>query len=188
MRFYRVFPHLPNAAPHDPGGALYRAPGGKNRADSPTPGSYSCLYVGDTPEGSIAEAFGRFDSWDAVVIEASPAVPALPGSRFALARYELPNTSTIRDLDDARAVLAEGLRPSGVVTRDRAVTQSWSAKIQATRRYAGVSWWSYYDAGWQSAALWDISSLVLAGRPRRLRVRDAEVRAAASTIVRRLIA
>jgi hypothetical protein len=188
VRFYRVFPYLRNAAPDDPGGVFFRPSGGKNRADSPVPGIYRCLYVGDSVEGSVAEAFGRFDMWDAAVIEADPAAPTLPGSRFALAAYDLPDAVGVRDLDDARTLLGEGLRPSQVVTRDRHITQAWSARIQATSLYAGVSWWSYYDSAWQSAALWDISALTVVGTPRPLSVTDAEVNSAARTIVRRLIA
>lgn len=187
MKLYRVFPYLASADGDEPGGPFYRPLGGKNRADSPTLGVYRCLYAGDSAEGSIAEAFGRFNAWDADVIEANPAAPALPGSRFALATYELRNGAAIRNLDDARALLAEKLRPSEVVTRDRSVTQAWSAKIQSTRRYAGVSWWSYYDSAWQSVALWDISRLTLLDSPRVLRVFDNEVKSAAITIARRLI-
>lgn len=187
MRLYRVFPHVPGAADDQPGGIFFRPAGGKNRADSPGLPAYRCLYVGDSAEGSVAEAFGRFDVWDAALIEASPATPALPGSRFALATYELPDEVKIRNLDDARALLEEGLRPSNVVTRERSVTQAWSANIRSTFRYAGVSWWSYYDAGWYSAALWDISALAVLESPRPLRAGDAEVRSAAHTIVRRLI-
>lgn len=188
MRFYRVFPYLTNAAQEDPGGVFYRTPGGKNRADSPTPGVYRCLYVGDTAAGSIAETFGRFETWDRDLIEAYSCAPSLPGSRFALATYDLPAGIAVRSLDDAHALVSEGLRPSEVVTRDRAVTQAWSAKIHSTSFYAGVMWWSYYDSGWQSAALWDIAALTLVGSPRLLSIADPDVRSAATAIVRRLTA
>lgn len=187
MRFFRVFPYVPTAADEQPGGAFFRSLGGKNRADSPIPGVYRCLYVGDSAQGSIAEAFGRFGTWDAALLEADPAEPTLPNSRFALAAYELPDAVKVRNLDDAQALLDEELRPSQVVTRDRSITQAWSAKIQSTSRYAGVSWWSYYDSAWQSAALWDIRRLTLVGNPRLLNATDTEVRGAASTLARRLI-
>jgi RES domain len=186
VRLYRVFPYLASAAADQPGGAFFRPMGGKNRADSPTPGTYRCLYASDNPDGSIAEAFGRFDVWDSAVIEADPATPLLPGSRFALATYEISDTVALRSLDDARALLDQGLRPSQVVTRDRTVTQAWAARIQATMHFVGVGWWSYYDPTWQSIALWDIAHLTLIDAPRALSVRDANVRRAATAIVRRL--
>ncbi len=105
--------------------------GGKGRVDSPLPRTYSVLYVGSTPECAIAECFGAFDVWDRVVIEAKPATPLVPRSRFALAAYDLPDDSEIRNLDDASALVSEHLRPSNVVTRDRAITQAWAAKIHA---------------------------------------------------------
>lgn len=187
MTLYRVFPHLANSAEDEPGGALFRPPGGKNRADSPVPGTYRCLYLGDSPEGGIAEAFGRFDTWDSAVVEADPATPSIPHSRFAMATYELSQDVSVRTLDDARALLDEGLLPSQVVTRDRAVSQAWAARIYDTRRYAGVGWWSYYDSAWQSLALWDIRRLTLTGAPRALQIGDVEVKRAASTIFRRLV-
>jgi hypothetical protein len=186
MRVYRVFPYLPTAADDDPGGAVFRPAGGKNRADSPSPGAYRCLYVGDTIEGSIAEVFGRFDTWDSDVIEADPATPFVPGSRFALTTYDLADTADVCVLDDAATLLRERLRPSHVVTRERSITQAWASRIQTAGMYCGVSWWSFYDPLWQSIALWDISQLSQVGPPRVLSVHDAEVQRAATAIVRRL--
>lgn len=187
MRFYRVLPYLDSAADDESGGVFFRPPGGKNRADSPTPGLYRCLYVGDTPSGCIAEAFGRFDVWDRDVIESFPATPLVPGSRFALATYEMPDDASTRDLDDAQTLLDEELRPSHVVTRDRTITQQWASRIYATNLFVGTSWWSYYDAMWRSIALWDVTRLRLIDPPRILHMDDDDVQASARTIVRRLI-
>ncbi len=187
MRLYRVFPYVPGATADEPGGAFFRPRGGYNRADSPIPGAYRCLYAGDTPEGSIAEAFGRFDTWDRALIEAEPALPQLPGSKFALAAYELAANAPLRNLDDPRVLMEEALRPSDVVTRDRAISQTWAARVEATHRYAGVSWWSYYDSRWSSTALWDVARLTLLGDPEPLRFGAAEISKAATTIVRRLL-
>lgn len=108
-------------------------------------------------KGSMAEAFGRFDTWDAILIETASATPLLPGSRFAIASFDIPDDAAIRNLDDARTLLDEGLRPSQVVTRSREVTQQWALRIHATHRYVGVKWWSYYDPTWSSIALWETS-------------------------------
>lgn len=185
-RLYRVFPYVASANPEEPGGAVYRAPGGKNRADAPD-GSYRCLYAGDTPEGCIAEYFGRFDTWDRHLIEAAPATPMLPNSRFALVSFELPDDVGLCDLDDARTLLAQNLRPSDVVTRNRDVSQAWSWRIHESGIYGGVRWWSYYDPIWHSYAVWDLSHLTIVDAPSLLRVDDAFVERAAATIVRRLL-
>lgn len=187
MRVYRVLPYLAGAAQDQPGGALFCRPGGKNRVDSPVPGAYRVLYVGSDPAGCIAEAFGRFDLWDRILIESDPATPLLPGSRFALATYEVTDDARILDLNDAHALLERHLRPSQVVTRDRTVTQRWAATIHDTNAYVGVRWWSYYDSGWSSIGLWNTAALTPVGAPRVLAITDADVVAAAQTIVRRYI-
>lgn len=181
MIAYRVFPYLASAAADEPGGALYVPPGGKNRADSPN-GSYRCLYLGDSASGAIAESFGRFASWDRALIEADPALPTIAGTRFALAEYEI--AESICDLDDARRLVDLRLRPSEVVTRDRSVTQRWASYLHASRRYSGVAWWSYYDAGWKSLAIWDVQRVRLLSSPRILTIADSDVVHAASIIIR----
>jgi hypothetical protein len=143
------------------------------------------LYVGDTPEGAIAETFGRFDLWDQALIEADPAVATLPGSRFALAVFEAPDNLRLRNLDDMQALLEERLRPSNVVTRDRKITQAWAARIHETGRYAGVAWWSYYEPSWQSIGIWDLADLQVT-TIQVLRRDDPDVVAAARTIYRRI--
>jgi RES domain len=186
MRLFRVLPYVSSAAENEPGGVFFRPPTGKNRADAPD-GSYACLYVGDTPEGAIAEAFGRFDMWDEALFAADPATPLVPGSRFTLVSYELSDAAQVRDLDNAQTLLDEHLRPSEVVTRDRTTTQAWAGRIHVRGTYQGVRWWSYYDAGWHSVALWDLVHLSTVGRPRILSVHDAHVQQSALTIVRRLV-
>lgn len=179
-------PLLASAAEGEPGGVLFRPVGGKNRADA-LDGSYRCLYASSAPDGAIAEAFGRFDFWDKALFAADPASPMLPGSRFALVTYEMANADKIRDLDDANVLLEEDLRPSQVVTRNRQVTQGWATRIHSKNRYAGVRWWSYYDSGWYSIALWDLTGLNLVEEPRLLTVTDDSVQRAAATIVRRTL-
>ena len=173
MRVFRVLPFDPNAADDEPGGVFFRP--------------YSCLYVADNAAGAIAEVFGRFDMWDRALIEARPASLLLPDSSFALAVYELADDVQVCDLNSAERLLEFGLRPSDVVTRDRAVSQAWAAKIEQTGTYAGVSWWSYYDPAWRSIALWDLDGVALIEQPRVLNIEDRDVQQAASAIVRRII-
>lgn len=81
--------------------------------------------------------------------------PGLPGSHRCLVTYAVPDDLAILDLDDARALLRRRLKPSQVVTRDRAVTQAWALRIHGEGGHAGVRWWSYYNPDWGSIGLWD---------------------------------
>jgi hypothetical protein len=184
LRLYRVLPYLPSAADDEPGGVLFVPPGGKNRLDSRI-GAYRVLYVGAAPVGCIAEAFGRFDVWDRALIESAPATPLVPGSRFALAAYDVPDHASLLDLDNAQALLDWRLRPSPIVTRDRAITQTWAAAIHSQGEHVGVQWWSYYDARWSSVGIWDIARVTPVDQPRVLHINDPDVASAARTIIRR---
>ena len=87
--------------------------------------------------------------------------PDLPGSTRAIATYVPGSDLAIFDLDDADALGQLGLRPSQVVTRERAVTQRWARAIYEQGNWGGVRWWSYYDPKWYSYAVWDIARLTL---------------------------
>lgn len=155
MRLYRVLPRLRDAAPGEPGHPLYVPEHqGAGRADNAD--RYSATYLSSAPPGAVAEAFGNVSAWTSSMLVR----PKLPGSVRALVTYELPDDVPIFDLDDVRSLEQLGLRPSEVVTRDRAVTQRWALAIYEQQRWAGVRWWSYYDPKWYSYALWDITGLV----------------------------
>jgi len=83
-----------------------------------------------------------------------------PGARAAtvkaLMKYE--GDPAILDLDDPRLLQDWSLRPSTVVSRDRATTQQWARSIYDTGDYAGVSWWSFYEPRWASLGMWDVSA------------------------------
>lgn len=85
--------------------------------------------------------------------------PALPGSRRALCTYELADQAPILDLDDASALVNWGLKPSEVVTRDRARTQAWALRVYEAESHAGVRWWSYWNPDWGSLGLWDLTAI-----------------------------
>jgi hypothetical protein len=80
---------------------------------------------------------------------------------------------------------ALGLHPSDVVSRDYTRTRQWAGRLFRDGRWAGVSWWSYYDPRWASFGLWRMDVLSLAG-VRVLRLDDAAVVEAARTIARRI--
>lgn len=156
---YRVLPYLASARAGTPGHPSYAPRStGRNRVDNP--GLYEVLYLGDSAAGAVAEAFGNLRTWDAGLFRG---IPSLPGSLRALVTYELDDAAAVRDMDDARTLLDLALRPSQVVTRDRAVTQAWAAQIFEQRSYVGVRWWSYYDPRWGSFGIWNTADLRVAG-------------------------
>ncbi|MHB8147518.1 MAG: RES domain-containing protein [Vulcanimicrobiaceae bacterium] len=153
-RVYRVFPYDSSAAPTDPGGALFIPPQGSGRIDNP--GSYAVRYVSDSAAGACAEAFnyGRYrEAWS---VEMLRGLPTMPGSRRALAWFELRSGARpLCNLDDPRELVAQGLRPSRIVTRDYNESRAWALRIFETKQWCGVRWWSYHDARWASIGLWD---------------------------------
>ena len=155
MRLYRVFPWVRKAQPGEPGHALYIASRNSvGRLDNP--GHYRVLYAANKAIAAVAEAFGSFELWTAGMLAGSP---TLPGSRRAIAAYEIPDTVKILDLDDGSALARRKLRPSQVVTRDRGITQAWALRIFQAGGFAGVKWWSYYNPDWGAAGLWDITNV-----------------------------
>jgi hypothetical protein len=179
---YRVFPFLPEAAADEPGGALYVPSQGGGRLDNPN--LYSVFYAADSEPGAIAEAFGRFPEWTPAVLEGSP---SLPGSRRAIAHYRLTETAALCDLDDPAQLVALGLRPSEIVSREYPRTREWAGRIYRQGDWIGVRWWSYYDPRWRSFGLWDIRQLSLV-EVRMLRLEDAAMIEAARVICRRVSA
>jgi hypothetical protein len=179
---YRVFPFHADAAPEQPGGALYVPPQGAGRIDNPD--LYSVLYLSDAAPGAIAEAFGRFPEWTPAILAGAP---ALPGSARALATYETGGDLRICDLDNARRLVSLRLRPSEVVTRDYGRTRAWARGIYEQRAWAGIRWWSFYDPQWGSVGLWNIAGLRLR-EVRVLRLDDPDLLTASRAIVRRVAA
>jgi len=176
-----VFPYLAAAGESEPGGALYVPPQAGGRIDNP--GIYAALYLSDAAPGAIAEAFGRFPEWTAAILEGSP---SLPGSSRAIAVYRLAEDARICNLDDAERLLALGLRPSDIVSRDYARTRGWARRIYEEGEWSGVRWWSYYDPGWSSFGLWDIKHLTLEDVS-VLRLDQPILLEASRTIVRRAV-
>lgn len=117
------------------------------------------LYLSDAAAGAVAEGFGRLTPWTGLMLRA----PGMPGAVRVVARYELGDSARVLDLDDPASLADLGIRPSEVVTRDRGVTQAWARKAFATKRWAGVRWWSYYDPRWFAYGLWDRRELKVAG-------------------------
>jgi hypothetical protein len=153
---YRVFSYLARAAKNEPGGALYVPPQGGGRIDNP--GAYSVLYLSDVAAGAIAEAFGRFPEWTPAILEGSPSVP---GSARAIASYRLADEAPICNLDDPKQLLALGLRPSDIVSRDYTRSRAWARRVFDLGQWSGVCWWSYYDPAWSSFGWWQVKNLAI---------------------------
>jgi hypothetical protein len=182
VALYRVLPHLAGVRRGRPGHPLFVPRStGSNRVDNP--GRYDTFYVGDTAAGAVAEAFGWVPRWNAGMLRGTP---SLPGSMRALAHYELPGSAAVCDLDDAHRLVALALRPSQVVTRDRAATQAWALALFEQGLFAGVRWWSYYDPRWGSYGLWEHSGLALTG-VEALTLAHPAVTEAADVLVRPLL-
>lgn len=178
---YRVFPHLPGAAPTTPGGALYLPPQSGGRIDNPD--LYAVLYLGSSAAGAIAEAFGRFPEWTPGMLEGSP---GLPGSVRAIASYRLREDVRVCDMDDPAQLLALGLKPSDIVSRDYTRTRAWARRVYEQGTWAGIRWWSYYHPEWTSFGLWDLRRLALVD-VRALRLDDAAMQEAVRAITRRIV-
>jgi hypothetical protein len=178
LTLYRVLPWLEEAGLGEPGHPLYvRTPQGSGRVDNPE--HYQVLYASDSFAGAIAEAFGNFTTW---TVELLQGPPSLPGSMRALATYAMGG-KPILDLDDPAVLHERRLKPSAVVTRDRAVTQAWALEIFRERRWSGSRWWSYYKPEWGSCGVWNHEGLEVQAVVPLLKRADL-VRQTAAEIVR----
>jgi hypothetical protein len=157
LRLYRVFPFLDDADEDEVGHPLHiPTPQGHGRVDNPD--HYVVLYASDDPAGAIGEAFGNHAQW---TIDLLTGPPVLRKSVRALATYEFTSGAPVLDLDDAAVLLQRDLRPSRVVTQERAITQSWALDIYRENRWPGVRWWSHWLSEWGSFGLWDTSPLTV---------------------------
>ncbi len=157
MRLYRVLYYNQSAAPHEQGGVFYIPPQGAGRIDNPA--SYDVLYAGDTAEGVCAEIFyrGKYrQEWSSAMLRPLPS-----GDRRVLAWYDMPDVSSICDLDDPNEIQRRRLRPSRIITRDYTITQAWALRIYERNAFVGIKWWSYCDGRWGTLGLWDRTTITV---------------------------
>lgn len=161
MLVYRIFPYFAGAGHGEPGHPLYEhTPQRWSRVDHP---DYYVWYLSRHAEAAAGETFGNLSVWDGSMFD----FPLLPGARRALGVYRLPDDLRVLDLDDPSALLARGLRPTQVVARNLAVTQTWGHSIWAERdphdasrrRWQAVQWWSYHRPTWTVLASWEAPTL-----------------------------
>lgn len=177
MRLWRVLPLDTRAGTTEPGGALWfpREQQGAGRHDNPE--LYGCLYLAEDPISAVAEALAPFRGTGALI----PSMLVRLGMQTALAALDLPDTAMIVDLDDPVALVGEGLRPSQVATRRRAVTQLQAAEIHTAHPDAlAIRWWSTLESSWINRTLFDRAAGQLGlGELRSLDLEDAVVLEAA---------
>jgi hypothetical protein len=159
------------------GGALWfaRAYQGDGRHDNPD--AYGCLYVAEHALSAVVEQLARFRG--SVLV---PQVLLRRGLPLALATLELPGRARIVDLDDPAVLAANALRPSGVATRRRDVTQPQALAFHRAGA-AGLRWWSTFESLWANVTLFDrVADRLRVAAVQRLAVDDAIVREAADVL------
>ncbi len=178
-RYHRCCWYDPAAKHGSPGHPLYVFPHqGAGRVDDPER-QYRVLYLGTDEVGCVAEAFGSLAVWTPAML-APPS--RLPRAVRALVTYDV--RARVCDLDDPERLVELGLRPSQVVTPDRAVTQAWARRIYDADVYDGVSWWSRRDARWTSVGLWDMDVITVVGVTPLPDVAAPAIQEAASVLLR----
>lgn len=174
MILHRCFAWDRRAAPAEAGGALWfaRAYQGDGRHDNPE--HYGCLYLAGGEVSAVVEQLARF--------RGSVMVPAVLRRRrlpLALAAVELDDRAAVIDLDEPAVLAAEGLRPSQVATRQRAVTQPQALALHRGGVDA-IRWWSTFESLWPNVTVFDRAARRLRlGAVRALSLDDPAVRAAA---------
>jgi hypothetical protein len=157
---YRCFPWDREAAPQARGGALWfpRRLQGDARHDAPE--LYGCLYASEEPVSAVVELLARFRG-----TRLRAGLLSLGGLPAAIAALQLADRAAVVDLDEPRVLTAERLRPSRVVSRDRATTQADARALHARRPgAAAVRWWSTFEPRWPNLTVFDRAAEHLAVR------------------------
>jgi hypothetical protein len=147
LALHRVFPwdeHAAAGAPYSP--SFVPAQQGSGRfdlADGPV------LYLGESPEHAVAEMLQGFRSRPF-----PPSALRRFGWPLALMQVDVPDdlAALVADLDDPARLVALGLRPSDVVSDDRARTRAIAARLY-TDGASGLRWWSKLSGDWHAVVL-----------------------------------
>lgn len=176
---YRVFRALDGATPTARGGPLFvpRDQQGAGRHDHP--GHFGAFYAARSPVAAVAETIQAFRGRDLSPDDLELA----DGSRLTLATFDDAGLASLVDLDEPVVLVEEGWRPSGVASRDRAVTQAMAVHVFEAGAL-GLSWWSTLDSAWTNVTLFaertlDAGAVVLAGEVETLTLKHPALVAAA---------
>jgi hypothetical protein len=182
MLLYRVVPVAPGTPPGKPGHPEYlHKPQGQGRLDNPA--HYDMLYLSSTESGAVGETLAQFRSWTKAIFP----FKKVPGAVLSLCTFEIADTIRLLEMDDPQTLLTLGLRPTQVVTPNRAVTQSWALRIwqehdHRGRKWDGIRWWSRHHTDWPVMGLWNTSPHL--DRVETLDINHRAVRDAAVTLNR----
>jgi hypothetical protein len=172
VRLYRCFAWNRRAKPDEADGPLW-FPGslqGEGRHDNPD--LYGCLYLSEREVSAVVEQLARFRGQ-----RLTPSLLRRRGLPLAIASLEFAESGKLIDLDDPAVLLRVGLRPSGVATRKRAVTQPQArAFYERMRDTRGLRWWSTHEAAWLNVTLFERAAPELRVESvRELTIRDAAI-------------
>jgi RES domain len=177
VRLWRTLPLDKRAADDEPGGALWfpRSRQGRGRHDNPD--LYGCLYLAEEPVSAVAELLAPFRGTGKLL----PSMLVRYGTPVTLVGIDLPDRATVVDLDDPATLLASGLSPSRVATRNRTPTQEQASALhEGHPAAAALRWWSTLEASWINWTLFERAAPLLEiGELQRLSVRVPVVREAA---------
>jgi len=153
---YRVFPYVRSAAEGQPGPPLYIRPDpGTGRWDNPD--LYLAFYAAPTATAAVGESFAHLSTWTRAML----AFPSMAGAVRALGVYTIEEElHPVLDLDDAKALLDRGLRPTEVVVRNRPRTQQIARDVFHEKKpYCGLGWWSMHRPQWALLAYWHVETI-----------------------------
>ncbi len=172
MILHRCFAWDERAHESAPDGPLWfpRVYQGEGRHDNPD--HYGCLYLSFSALSTVVEQLARFRGQRLL-----PSLLRRRGLPLALAELEIDDNVQFVDLDDPVVLRRERLRPSGVATRDRHITQAQALLLHDRHRSAaGLRWWSTYEAQWINVTVFDrVSSGLEVRAVRALSLEDPSV-------------
>jgi RES domain len=150
---------------------------GGGRHDNPD--TYGAMYLSRSTASPIAEQLRDYVGRPVEVTRLLR--EGLPG---ALVEMDESGLEALLDLDEPRNLAARDLRPSGVATRDRQVTQPLAMELYR-EGVDGFTWWSTIEASWINVTLFEDRAnglLRVAGEPEPLTLDHPAVRVAAEAV------
>jgi len=177
---HRLFPWSRASAPAEPGGPLFnpRRQQGSGRHDRPD--LYGAIYVTRIEVSAVAEWLAAFRGQELSAAD----FDRTDGRLLALVAFEDDRLGDLADLDEPTELDKRSLRPSGVATHARPITQQLAGSL-FEEGLAGFGWWSTLEAAWPNVTLFaerTLDRLVVAAEPRPLTIEDPVVAAAASAV------
>jgi hypothetical protein len=178
---WRVFPWDPATEPGEPFSPQFIVPAERQVHGRFDLGNTPVLYLAETPEHAVAELLRPFTGRTLL-----PSHLRGAGHSLALVSVSLSTeiTGRLADLTDPAVLVAQGIRPDALASRDRTRTQAVSRALHAAG-FTGFRWWSALHGDWHAVLLF--AGRVGAGglrfgEPGALAVEDAAVAGAARAL------